>query len=207
MTLNTIYIKFQIPPNLQRHMLEVAAVCILILDNWTGEKVDRQLTVQSALLHDLGNLVKFKRPFMGELEVEAEHWQAVQDDLISRYGTDAKNATHQMIAEIGLKNSIGKVLKDVDKLVEGIELMKPEAQIVEFADFCVSPEGIVGYQRRKKDLINRYGAKHGLSWVAPADRFMVAIQQKVNVDLKTIDNIDFTNYHKHLPNYLTNELV
>jgi len=196
MTLNTIYIKFQIPPNLQRHMQEVAAVCFLILNNWIGEMVDQQLTIRSALLHDLGNIVKFKRPFMGELEDEAERWQAVQDDLISRYGADAKSATHQMVAEVGLENSIGLVLHDMDRLLDGNNDVMPEAEIVEFADLCVSPEGIVGYHRRKQDLIDRYGATHGLDWVEPADRLLIALQKKIGIDLTTIETYDFSEYLK-----------
>lgn len=196
MTINSIYFKFKIPPNLQRHMRDVASVCQYILDNWMGETVDRQLTIRSSLLHDLGNLVKFKRPFMGELEVEAEHWQAVQDDLISRYGTDAKNATHQMVAEVGLEDSIGTVLRDMDRLLDSANDVMPEAEIVEFADLCVSPEGIVGYQLRKQDLIDRYGATHGLDWVEPADQLLIALQKKVGIDLTTIETYDYSEHGK-----------
>lgn len=196
MTINSIYFKFKIPPNLQRHMRDVASVCQYILDNWMGETVDRQLTIRSSLLHDLGNLVKFKRPFMGELEVEAEHWQAVQDDLISRYGTDAKSATHQMVAEVGLEDSIGTVLRDMDRLLDSANDVMPEAEIVEFADLCVSPKGIVGYQRRKQDLIDRYGATHGLSWVGPADQLLIGLQKKVGIDLTTIETYDYSEHGK-----------
>lgn len=196
MTINSIYFKFKIPPNLQRHMRDVASVCQYILDNWMGETVDRQLTIRSSLLHDLGNLVKFKRPFMGELEVEAEHWQAVQDDLISRYGTDAKSATHQMVAEVGLEDSIGTVLRDMDRLLDSANDVMPEAEIVEFADLCVSPEGIVGYQLRKQDLIDRYGATHGLDWVEPADQLLIALQKKVGIDLTTIETYDYSEHGK-----------
>lgn len=194
MNIDLIYSKFQIPTNLQRHMREVAAICLLILDNWTGEKVDQRLTVQSALLHDLGNLVKFKRPFMGELESEIELWESVQDQMIERYGVDAKTATHQMVADIGLENSVGKVLHDMDRLLGGDIGVMLEAQIVEFADLCVSPEGIVGYHRRKLDLIDRYGETHGLAWVKPAELLILELQKQVGVDLNKIETFDFSLY-------------
>lgn len=195
MTINTIYTRFQIPPNLKRHMREVATVSQYLLDNWTGEKADQQLTIQTALLHDLGNIVKFKRPFMGELELKADHWEAVQDEMISKYGSNAKSATHQMVAEVGLEKSIGKVLRDMDRLLEGNNAVMSEAQIVEFADLCVSPEGIVGFERRKQDLIDRYGASHGLSWVEPADQLFFTIQKKVDIDLSNIETYDFSESH------------
>jgi len=198
LTIEAIYTNFQIPPNLQRHMREVATVCLLILDHWTGVTVDQKLTIPSALLHDLGNIVKFKRPFTGELEAEAEHWQTVQDEMILNYGPDAKNATYQMILEVGLADSIGRVLRDMDRLIEGVEHMMPEAQIVEFADLCVSPAGIVGYQRRKQDLISRYGATHGLDWVAPAEKLYETIQRTVAVDLATLQNNDFSKFQPRI---------
>lgn len=194
MTIQTLYNQFSVPPNLQRHMREVAVVSLLILDNWTGETVDQQLTIRSALLHDLGNIVKFKRPFMGEIEEDAEQWQTVQAKTISTYGADAKNATHQMVAEIGLENSVGKVLRDMDRLLGGDIGVMPEAQIVEFADLCVSPAGIVGFKRRKKDLIDRYGATYGLNWVEPADRLLIALQKKVGINLSSIETSDFSEY-------------
>ncbi len=206
MTIQALYKQFSVPPNLQRHMKEVAAVCLLILDNWIGETVDQQLTIRSVLLHDLGNIVKFKRPFMGELEDEAERWQNVQDEMMLTYGADAKKATHQMIAEIGLENSIGRVLRDMDRLLDGNNHVMPEAKIVEFADLCVSPEGIVGYQRRKQDLIDRYGETHGLAWVEPADRLFSAVQRKVEIDLTTIETYDFSDNLKKIYNYYSKEL-
>ena len=206
MTINSIYERFQIPPNLQRHMQEVATVCLFILDHWTGVTVDQKLTIPSALLHDLGNIVKFKRPFTGELEAEAEHWQTVQDEMILNYGPDAKSATHQMIVEVGLEDSIGKVLRDMDRLVEGVEQMMPEAQIVEFADLCVSPAGIVGYERRKQDLISRYGATHGLDWVAPAEELYKTIQRTVAVDLATLQTNDFSKFQPRIDELVNQEV-
>jgi len=196
MTLNSIYIKYQIPPNLQRHMRDVASVCLLILENWIGETVDQQLAIRSALLHDLGNIVKFKRPFMGDLEDEAERWQNVQDEIMSTYGADAKKATHKMVEELGHNNTIGKVLHDMDLLIEGVSNVMTEAKIVEFADLCVSPAGIVGYERRKQDLIDRYGATHGLGWVEPAERLLLTLQKNVDIDLTTIETYDFSEYGK-----------
>lgn len=207
MSILQLYAQIQTPPNLQRHMQEVAVVCMIILDNWIGEKVDQQLTIQSALLHDLGNIVKFKRPFLGELEADIERWQAVQDEMILKYGSDAKKATHQMIAEIGLENSIGRVLHDMDRLLDGDIGVMPEAQIVEFADLCVSPEGIVGYNRRKQDLIHRYGAGHGLGWVEPADRLITAIQKNVAIDLNNIETFNFSEFSKRISQIILEDEV
>lgn len=188
-------------------MQDVAAVSLYVLDNWLGSKVDQQLTVRSALLHDLGNLVKFKRPFVGELENEAEHWVAIQQEMVAKYGSNAKKATHQLVAEIGLANSIGKVLSHMDKLIDGDLAVMPEAQIVEFADLCVSPEGIVGYQRRKQDLIDRYGATHGLAWVEPADKLHGEIKKIVSINLDSIETNDYSLHVKKISDLVNQQLI
>lgn len=188
-------------------MQDVAVVTLLLLDNWLGSKVDQQLTVHSALLHDLGNLVKFKRPFMGDLESEAAHWEAVQQKMIAKYGNNAKKATHQMVAEIGLASSVGQVLHDMDQLIEGDFSVMLEAQIVEFADLCVSPEGIVGYQLRKQDLIDRYGATHGLAWVKPADNLFEEIKKMVSIELDSIETNDYSLQVKKISDLVNQQLI
>ena len=54
-----VYKKFGIPPNLQEHMLRVFEVTSYIEKHWKGETVDWDLAKKIALLHDLGNVVKF----------------------------------------------------------------------------------------------------------------------------------------------------
>lgn len=70
MKIQEIYRRYSIPPNLERHMLQVAAVGEYICTHWSGPELNSQLILQALLLHDLGNIVKFKRPFLGELEQE-----------------------------------------------------------------------------------------------------------------------------------------
>ena len=109
MTIKEIYKRYQIPPNLQRHMREVAQVTWFVADNWIGETLNLDLALNTALLHDLGNLVKFKQPFLGELKSRADHWLAFQSEMITKYGGDAKIATLAMVAELGLAESVGRI--------------------------------------------------------------------------------------------------
>lgn len=183
MTIQQVYLKYDIPPNLDCHMREVAQVAWFVADNWTGQTLNLDLVLNTALLHDLGNLVKFKQPFLGELENRADHWSALQSEMIAKYGGDAKIATQAMVAELGLAESVRRILSEMDQLFAGNFSVSDEAKLVEFADLCVSPEGIVGFQRRKQDLIDRYGATHGLDWVEPAERLLGEIQSKTQVDL------------------------
>ena len=52
-----IYKEYKIMPSLQMHMLRVAAVTKMIVDNYNMD-LDKESLVVAALVHDLGNIVK-----------------------------------------------------------------------------------------------------------------------------------------------------
>ena len=58
MNIIKIYNKYHLPANLQMHMLRVAACSNLIIDNWNGQKLDKEAIIRVCLLHDMGNMVK-----------------------------------------------------------------------------------------------------------------------------------------------------
>jgi hypothetical protein len=159
MNVSELYRECQIPPNLQRHMLEVAAVAQAICDNWKGEIIDKSLVIKVALLHDLGNLIKFKRPFIGEIEKDAELWMDIQNKLREEFNDDVHQATMALARKAISDESILSEL-NLTGQTGSIEKFKTmEARIIQLADMCVSPVGIVGPQERIGDLIERYGNK------------------------------------------------
>ena len=97
-----IYQRYDIPPNLVRHQLGVTAVGAYLMDHWLGTAIDQELVIQTLLLHDMGNIIKFKRPFLGELEAEAGYWEKIQDQYFKKYGTDVHLATLAIVNELRL---------------------------------------------------------------------------------------------------------
>lgn len=178
MTPEQIYQKYQIPPNLIDHMQWVAEVVGNVLSNWRGPAVDKELTLLAAKLHDLGNIVKFRRPFKDKIAKKLmdnlDHWYTVQDQYIFKYGTNANQATHKILAELGLSASVGRVLREMelvaDRYLDSADGGAPdphiglEARILEYADCCVSPEGIVGFEARLRDLCDRYNHRSDEPW-------------------------------------------
>jgi hypothetical protein len=175
MHLCNLYEQLQIPPNLQRHMQEVTAVGMYVCDHWTGEAIDRELIQETLLLHDLGNIVKFSRPFLGELEAEAQRWARVQDDFVQRYGSRATHATVQILQEINARPEIAEIILDMSPLDSGeIPFERLETRICSFADMSVTPEGIEGFEARMLDLAKRY----------PTERVQIAMQhERQNAEL------------------------
>ena len=62
MNILKIYEKYGIPENLQLHMLRVAACSNLIIDNWTGNELDKNAIIRVCLFHKNLNL-KFVHSF------------------------------------------------------------------------------------------------------------------------------------------------
>lgn len=192
MTLQEIYTKYTIPPNLVRHQIEVAAVGKYVCQHWTGPQIDSNLVVKTLLLHDLGNIVKFKRPFLGELEPQAAYWEGVQTTFISTFGTNANDATEKIVAELGFSEILHLLIKMKEVWEKPGELVSWEARICEYADTCVTPVGIEGFEVRMQDLARRYGhGKDTLVYKAMKQN-AVLIQENVDIDLKNLSKIDFS---------------
>lgn len=70
MKIAEIYQKYKVPPNLQEHMLRVAAMAEIIANSWPNNSLDREILLLACLTHDMGNILKFdlvnKINFLGE---------------------------------------------------------------------------------------------------------------------------------------------
>ena len=110
-SIQSIYDRFQIPPNIQDHMRRVASVGAMICDHWEGKKISKDDIVASLLLHDLGNIVKvpLENPnskMLEQLADKIEYWRQVKQKTIKLYGKGAHEATKNMMREINVMASI-----------------------------------------------------------------------------------------------------
>jgi len=48
-----IYEEYMIPKNLQEHMLRVAALAEVLLENWTKGNIDKSEIIKACLFHDI----------------------------------------------------------------------------------------------------------------------------------------------------------
>jgi hypothetical protein len=188
-----IYTKYKIPPNLQRHQLEVTAVGRYICDHWSGDAVDRDKITQALLLHDMGNILKFKRPFLGELEPQAAYWESVQEEFKTKYGDDVHTATDAIVTEVTTDPDVRACVHALDSnyLTEhGYPNL--EIKICNYADMCVAPEGIVGFEARMQDLKERYGLSDEKVHLLRRRINAAEIEKYVSVDLSKLSEVDFS---------------
>jgi hypothetical protein len=151
-SIDEIYDRFNIMPALQLHMRRVAAVGALILSIDRYAKINKDDVIAALLLHDIGNIVKFR------LREEGESWRKIQQETIAKYGSNDHKATEKMIHELGVNHRVASLISRMgfENLPHVIDSTDMEQKICLYADQRVAPHGVVSLQERFADLQNRY---------------------------------------------------
>jgi len=158
-----IYKKFGIPPNLQEHMFRVWGIVSFVEKHWDNADtiVDWNSLKRAALLHDLGNVVKFdldKHPeFLGKEQSNIGHWKNVQKSIIEKYGSDDHEATEKMLKEIYVSQEILEVIqnKSFGNSVATKNSNNWPLKILYYADLRTLPLGIGTLKERISDVRKR----------------------------------------------------
>src|ERR1035437_3723619 len=157
--ISEIYSKYKTPPNLQRHMLWVAAVATIICDNF-NESLPKEDIITACLLHDMGNIVKYDMSvFPDLLEPEgAEYWKIVQDEFIKKYGRNDHHANLKIAKELGISPRVVYLMDQIQfqNLCIHYEDNNMSNKIINYVDQRVDPYGIVSYDERAEEARKRY---------------------------------------------------
>jgi len=160
MDIKKIYDKYHIPPNLQKHMLRVAALSQILIENWINQKLDKTSVTTACLFHDMANIIKYNfsnPPIFKREGQKTDYWKNIQESIIHKYGHDVYKATLTICHEIGMKN---KIIHLVGKLEwsNSLNLIKEnrfESMICIYSDMRIGPHGILSLRNRLKDLRSR----------------------------------------------------
>ena len=178
-TANDLYTEWRVPPNLQRHLLTVAAVADAVLDAWFGPPIDRNRILRVLLLHDIGNVVKSdfdNQPNLLEEEQDRiDHWKHVQAEMIDRFGKDDHVASHRIAEIIGLSRDElalldAKIFIKNDLTRESTDY---ELKLAAYADQRVAPHGVMGLLDRLSEAKERYRDKPGSSMNNPRTDLLI----------------------------------
>lgn len=159
MKVQTIYNKYKIMPQLQLHMLRVAGVATVIVDSFNQE-IDKDSVITAALLHDMGNIIKFKLDLYPEsLKPKGlKYWEKVKKDFTNKYGQKEHKATEAIAKDIGVSKNISKLVKnlefsDSEKIAASKDIRK---MIIKYSDLRVSPYGVLSLSDRLMETKKRY---------------------------------------------------
>ena len=191
MTFKEIYSKFRIPPSLQEHMMRVCAVVSFLEKHWTGKHaVDWDLTKRLALLHNMGNIVKFdldRYPgFLGSEKNDVEYWKVVQAEVIAKYGSDDHAATQKMLREIEVSEQVIALTlnKSFGKSVETAVSKNWPLKILYYADFRTLPLRFGTLEERIDDVRQR------MPWYANRPDFDKLVQACKKIETQIQQAID-----------------
>ena len=159
-TAKEIYEEYKILPNLQEHQFRVASVVKLIGEQHK-DKINLDKLIKAALLHDMGNIIKFdleKSIVPWKDDEEKKYWLEVQKEFRDKYGGDEHKATVIIAGEIGVNEEVVDLVSSLNFskaciYKEGIDY---EKKILLYADCRVSPKGVTGLSERMEDFKNRY---------------------------------------------------
>jgi hypothetical protein len=198
--IRSIYERFSVPPNLQGHMLRVAAVAEIVAGRCKEATIDLAELTAACLLHDLGNIVKFdmeKYPqYLGAEIARKSHWKNVQRDMIERYGADDHEATAKMLEEAGVPVPIQELIgyKSFPNAIKIANENDWASKIFLYADLRVAPFGIIPLEERLNELLLRLEKYRGRTDLADAARRIEAQLEKaclphalVDADLKAVE--------------------
>lgn len=162
--ISEIYTIYKIPNNLREHMFRVAAVASIICDN-IDIHIKKQEIITACLLHDMGNIIKFKLGYFPEfLKPEGfEYWQNVQNEYFQKYGKDEHKATIEIAKELKVSDSIIDLINSISFLGAPKNASSEDfnLKIPGYCDDRVDPFGVVPLEERLADLRKRYIHKGG----------------------------------------------
>ncbi|HKB88362.1 MAG TPA: HD domain-containing protein [Patescibacteria group bacterium] len=186
-----IYKNFKIPPNLQEHMLRVYGIVCFIEKHWKGEHVNWELVKKIALLHDMGNIIKFnldKHPeFLGAQESRIDYWKKVQKEIIQKYGSDEEAATRKMLEEVQVDKKSIQIIEDkaFGNSINIKDSSDWRLKLLYYADLRTLPFGVGTLEERLSDVrarMPKYTSRLDFEDLVSACR-EIEQQIKKNIDL------------------------
>ncbi len=155
-------------PNLQMHQLRVAGVAHIICKSMIDQSVDTGNIVVACLLHDMGNIIKFKLDVFPEfLKPEGvDYWKNIQQEYVGRYGDDEHDATMHISKEIFENyafpnNNTARIIELIEAIgfsnaKENYETADFGKKIAAYADMRVAPTQVTSLVGRLEDGRRRF---------------------------------------------------
>ncbi len=212
--LTEIYQLYNVPPNLAEHMLLVAALGKYVVESWIEPSIDKEIVINTLLLHDIGNLVKFdldtdwseqmmtKSKYLSNQENHTlQYWQKKQQEMISQYGPNADQANETIIKKIINDPKVSQLLENHSFTTLGDCLQSDdwEKKLVFYCDLRVEPQGLTSVEERIEDLRDRYRHRDSnwndenlfRQWMNSSLELERQLDQHTSLDLRKVRQSDF----------------
>ncbi len=187
MIIQDIYDQYQIPDTLQLHMLRVAGVCKMICDHRKWELLDSQTMLIAALLHDMGNIVRFDLentpPGLEKLQknYNVEHLKKVQKKIISKFGSEEHSVNMGIAREVWASDDAVEIIGKINfaKLRDEYDTYTIPQVIVKYCDLRVWPYGVISVAERLHEAAVRYKKDKRMWELKESIGFMNKVEQRI----------------------------
>lgn len=189
-------------------MLRVAAIGDQISQNFTCP-INRNLVVKTLLLHDMGNILKFKfttnTMLADEDKSKVDFYKKVKKEFIKKYGTHTDKATLKILQELNVDPKVIQVCKEShgNQFDNFIKEPKWEEKVCFYSDMRVGPFGVLNLINRFDNLIKR-NPKHQkyLKKLSKKSQGLEKIlNQKTKIDITQISDSDIKPLIAKLKNF------
>lgn len=193
MNTQQVYDKYNIPLNLQQHMLRVAALSQILVEKWSSKKLDSSSILHACLFHDMANIIKFdfSRPLLfTDKDRDVIYWKKVQSQIIEKFGENIHLATLKICREIGLNKKVLKLIEnlDWDNTLKMLESKDIGSAISIYCDMRIGPAGIMTLTERIDDLETR-NKNHDMTLIRKAARLLEnTLQKHISIGVNTIND-------------------
>ncbi len=159
MTIEEVYENYNVLPFLRLHMYRVAGVSAVICKS-LNQSVDTTSIVKAALLHDMGNIIKFDlETFEESLKPQGlSYWEDVKIKFIRQYGEDEHKATLTIARQLEVSGYVLDLIDSVgfSKAKESFQTQNLGKCIVCYSDQRVSPHKVTDIKTRTEEGKKRY---------------------------------------------------
>jgi len=203
MNTKQIYEKYSIPKNLQEHMLRVASLAKIIVENWNGPRINSKAIIQACLFHDIAKPIIFDLTKQNQFKISQDEiagLRKLQLYLKKRYGNNEYDATVEVCKEIGCSSNTIQILSKI-KWSNTVSLLKKgdfTTLIAIYGDMRIGPKGILTLIQRVEDLKTRTGKKG--KYEISGTKLENLIKKYVSVDLSKINDKDINQNFDYLEN-------
>jgi hypothetical protein len=165
MTVAQVYAQYKVLPNLQQHMLRVAAFCEVLSKSWTGITIDTQAMIHTCLFHDIAKPITFdmsKQAQYVKSAAELEEIRQIHQNLIAKYGSNEHVAAIRVFQEIGLGVEAERLIDNLewDYIPRLLQENDVASLIVIYSDMRIGPRGVLSIAERMENLRARAGVAH-----------------------------------------------
>jgi hypothetical protein len=197
-TIQEIYEKYSTPANLREHMLRVASLSKIILENWTGELPNSKAVIIACALHDIAKPVNFdieKQIEFGVSPTDIYSLENLQHFIKKTYGTNEHAASIGMAGDVGADKETLGILRNIEwSLIPDITRRDHFGALISiYCDMRIGPFGILSITERLKNLEERRESEDWEIYFKLGEELEQKIKENTSIDLQSLTDRDLSN--------------